>query len=895
MPFGRLIPVTAYRSENMAFMRSVLRVLTSRISNKIVLPYLVVVVCVAVAMTFVTVRLTVGALQERIDNRLIEAGRVTSDALVAIEEQQLTRLRSMVFTQGVAKALSEQDRQTLTTLLRPHWANAQLATLIAFDQSGQSLLAWERPATTDAAQPPVERQIPDLREWWLVQQISAGRSDAFGDKFSAFHEQQFYTAAPVVQSGKVVGGLIVGLPLDQLLNRLQASSQASFTTFYNAKGEAIATTQLVTASGNTPAIPESILAQLRAAQPGVEQHIQSNITLSRREYQIAYSPLQIRRATTGFFSVGLSRQFIIDTWADTRLPLIGLFLILVAAVIGVGVGVSRRITQPLQNLVSTALAVSNGKLQRRASINSHDELGVVAHSFNQMTERLLHLYETSRSLSTSIDIGDILARTNTAIQPFVPGAMTLALLREQHGWRVHPSHHSQESLLRLDQVLIEDNSAITALITSAAEPLVASVASQPLPGIVIPPEFDEICYTALAFQEHTIGLLVCLHDRAGAFDESARMPLAAIASMTATALNNALLYTEIREEGEQRRVILESIADGVIVCDAERTVTLMNPAAEMLLNLHDWPERRYSFAQLPLTLLPVSGASLAARPQYGRYEAHGRVLRVSSTSLATAGEGGAGEVIILHDISDEVALDQAKTNLIAMISHELRTPLTAIQGSVDLLRTGIGGQLSPIQSQLVDTASRQTRAMTGLIDKAIIVTNVETNTLDLDIQPVALASVLDTTIRMLQATAENANVELQVELGSDLPAVLVDKRMLQIALEEVVDNAIKYGGGAPVEISAYTLDDDVIVAIRDEGPGISPQDQQNLFSSLNRGADTLNAAPRGLGLGLVITRELLERQGCAISVQSELGQGSIFSILLPGASRDVTAPAGIAP
>lgn len=233
--------------------------------------------------------------------------------------------------------------------------------------------------------------------------------------------------------------------------------------------------------------------------------------------------------------------------------------------------------------------------------------------------------------------------------------------------------------------------------------------SQPLRGIVIPPEFDAICYPALTFQEHTIGLLACLHDRVEAFDESARMPLTAIASMTATAPNNALLYTGIREEGEQRRVILESIADGVIVCDAERTVTLMNPAAETLLQLHDLQERRYSFTQLPLTLLPASSASPRVRLHQERYEAHGRVLRVTSTSLATPGEDSAGEIIILHDISDEVALDQAKTNLIAMISHELRPPLTASQGSVDFPRTRISGELSAIQAQLVDTASPKRR------------------------------------------------------------------------------------------------------------------------------------------------------------------------------------------
>src|SRR3954463_9045880 len=114
-------------------MRLVLRILTSRISNKIVLPYLLLALCLAVAMVFVAVRLTTGALQDRMDNRLIESGQVTSDGLVAVEDEQIEQLRAMAFTEGVAEALSAGDRARLVALLRPHWANAGLATLIAFD------------------------------------------------------------------------------------------------------------------------------------------------------------------------------------------------------------------------------------------------------------------------------------------------------------------------------------------------------------------------------------------------------------------------------------------------------------------------------------------------------------------------------------------------------------------------------------------------------------------------------------------------------------------------------------------------------------------------------------------------------------------------------------------
>jgi signal transduction histidine kinase len=107
----------------------------------------------------------------------------------------------------------------------------------------------------------------------------------------------------------------------------------------------------------------------------------------------------------------------------------------------------------------------------------------------------------------------------------------------------------------------------------------------------------------------------------------------------------------------------------------------------------------------------------------------------------------------------------------------------------------------------------------------------------------------------------------------------------------VLDNAIKYGNGAPVWITATDQGDGITLAVRDEGPGIAPADLPNLFRRLRRSADSLNAAPRGMGLGLSISRELIERQGGTISVQSELGEGTLFSIFLPGVSDAVQSAA----
>ena len=734
--------------------------------------------------------------------------------------------------------------------------------------------------------------MTDLESWWVVQQIAGGRSDTFGDKYSIFRDAELYTAAPVRQDGRLVGGLMVATPLDLLLERLQSRSQASVTTFYDAGGRAVATTQILAGNSVVPAIPLGTLQQL-VAQRGASDplHIQSMAALNGRDYQFAYSPLKVRRTMNGFFAVGLPRQVIVDTWASERLPLGALALLVIAAVVGVGLVVSWHITRPLSDLVSAARAVAGGELRRRSTIKSRDELGMVARSFNQMTERLLHLYETSRTLSAHTQIGAILDQTSAAVQPLVAGAIALALLEDQDGWRCATGDAAPDTLRALRHTHVADGAAMAALAKHAERPMIAGRAARRLRLLPLPPGYAEVCYMALVVQGRPIGLLLLLHEQPGAFTAAVREPLAAIGSMAATALHNTRLYLEVQSEGNRRRAILESIADAVLVCDAERNVVLMNPSAEALLGVHDWSRRRYHFDQLPLTPVIETSALRVANGQIqARYEINGRVVRSSNAVLSTSAEALAGEVIVLHNITDEVALDQAKTDLIALISHELRTPLTAIQSASDMLRKGIGGQLSPLQIELADTALRQTQRHER-VDRQSDHGGEYRGRLTRDRRlpnrtESGGACGAGRAARRRSCGRGSAQGRLAIR-----SAVGAGGRthMLKVALQQVIDNAIKYGDGAPVQIVARRHAGGVALAVRDHGPGIAAEDLPNLFRPLRRGAGSLNAAPRGMGLGLVIARELIERQGGRISVQSQPGQGSLFSVFLPGASDGVSA------
>ncbi len=874
-------------------MRLLLRIFASRISNKIVLPYLLLALCIGIATTFVTVRMTTGALQDRMDNRLIEAGQVTSDGLVAVEDQQIEQLRAMVFTEGVAEAIASGNTTSLDELLRPHWANAGLSTLVAFDTQGQPLLSWQRAPNARVDDTPQLFGANNLASWWIVQQIIKGNEDPFGDKFSSFRDNRLFTAAPVRKDGQLVGGLMMATPLDALMERLQARSQASVTTFYDAAGRAVATTQILAADSIVPAIPPATLESLAATLKTDEQvHIQNVVQLNGRDYQFAYSPLHLRRAINGYFSVALPRGFIVNTWEVQRIPLGVLAIALLAAVVVVGTAIARHITQPLEDLVHTARAVSNGELARRSTITSRDELGLVARSFNQMTERLLHLYETSRTLSAHNQIGAILSQTNAALQPMVPGVHALVLLEDHDGWRFYTSDDAERTLRSLHHVRVEDGAGVQALVNRADKPTIVEASAKRLQRLALPPTVAEVCYIALMVQGQCIGLLLLLHEQRGYFTPSALEPIMALSTMTATSLHNTRLYLEVLEEGSRRRAILESIADGVLVCDSRRNVVLMNPAAEELLGVRDWKRRRYHFNDLPLApIVDTNGLLTAGEQIQARYETRGQIVRASNAIIASPTQAVSGEVIVLHNISAEAALDQAKTDLIALISHELRTPLTAIQSASDMLRKGIGGALTPLQHELAETALRQTHAMSALIDKAIMVAHIENGTLDIDAYPTGLELVVTSGLQPMRDAAAAAAVELQIDMPAHLPLVQIDARLVKVALQQLVDNALKYAGGAPVRIAARPHGSGVALTVRDFGPGIPTEDQTHLYRRLHRGAGSLNNAPRGMGLGLVITRELIERQGGTVSVQSQLGQGSQFTLFLPGVNDAAHAKA----
>lgn len=231
-------------------------------------------------------------------------------------------------------------------------------------------------------------------------------------------------------------------------------------------------------------------------------------------------------------------------------------------------------------------------------------------------------------------------------------------------------------------------------------------------------------------------------------------------------------------------------------------------------------------------------------------------------------------------------LDKLKDDFMATVSHEIRTPLTSIRSFSEILRDNPdldAGQREEFVTILVQESERLTRLVNDILDLA----KMEAGKTDWQIMRVPLEPVLR---QGLQATsglfAKQPAIRLVVDLAPNLPDVDVDPDRLIQVIVNLVSNAVKFCNQADglVEVRAQREDDHVRVDIRDNGPGIQEEDQQLIFERFTQAGSVLTEKPKGTGLGLPISRQILERFGGRISVASRPGQGATFSIVLPVAA-----------
>ncbi|HSJ52631.1 MAG TPA: response regulator, partial [Anaerolineae bacterium] len=229
----------------------------------------------------------------------------------------------------------------------------------------------------------------------------------------------------------------------------------------------------------------------------------------------------------------------------------------------------------------------------------------------------------------------------------------------------------------------------------------------------------------------------------------------------------------------------------------------------------------------------------------------------------------------------EAEVDRMKSDFVSIVSHELRTPLTAIKGYLDLILMGAAGPVSKQQGSFLEIARSNTVRLHVLVSDLLDLSRIESGKVDLDVQVVSIPQIVEQVSRTLQKEFADRGMTLARDVPEDLPEIFGDPGRITQILTNLLSNAYKYTREGGATVRARVVDGFLRVDVVDTGVGISPQDQARLFTRFFRAEDDLVRQQTGTGLGLNITRSLVEMHGGEIQVASEPGKGSTFSFTLP--------------
>jgi PAS domain S-box-containing protein len=381
--------------------------------------------------------------------------------------------------------------------------------------------------------------------------------------------------------------------------------------------------------------------------------------------------------------------------------------------------------------------------------------------------------------------------------------------------------------------------------------------------------------------------------------------------------------TLLRESEARLRLIIDTALDAVIVMDAQSCILTWNPQATAMFG---WSQDEAVGRSLTDTIIPLQyreahvcgvqrflalgeGPVLNTRIEITALHRDGHEFPVE-LAVAPAPAGGGQHTFSafirditarkraeeeLHQAKDaaEVA-SQAKSEFLANMSHELRTPLNAIIGFSEVLLEKMFGELNTRQEDYLRDVLGSGQHLLSLINDILDLAKVEAGKMELELSIFDLRQVLEGSLVMVKERAQTHGVRLGLDIDPALSSLLGDERKVKQILFNLLSNAVKFTPkGGQVGIRAQMVDHAVEVAVWDTGVGIAPEDQQHIFAAFQQVQQARAGKSEGTGLGLTLTRQMIELHGGRIWVDSTPGQGSTFTFTLPltGVAADPELPA----
>ncbi len=578
------------------------------------------------------------------------------------------------------------------------------------------------------------------------------------------------------------------------------------------------------------------------------------------------------------------------------LGIIGPLALLLLAVSGVFyaliASLGRDITQPIAEMGQASKAIAGGGgLERPVRPRREDEIGQLSLAFSQMQRSLRRrldelslLLNVSNDVSATIHIDEGMSAVLQGVLRGTGAAAARAIVRNPNAPAplIFAEGPAADDLSNLDRPVLLRLRATDELAYSSTGEIeagleVESGAAAALFALPLRPGGD--------FQ----GVLYVAYRQPHYFDRDERNLLRTLAGQATVLVQNAHLFSAA--EGGRRRLaaILASTTNGVIVTDQTDRVLLINPAAERAFGV-----RASTVVGRPV--VDVLGAAepsgtLARRLSLGlsaaggsaadgkvAIEAGGRDFLAGISTVYSHEGQTMGRVAVLQDVSDIRELERMKSDFIAGISHDLLSPLTYMHNYAAMLPVIDNPELErEYAEKILGGIDRMKQLVNDLLELARIEAG-----LNLQFDRVQVGDLLTEVAQEYASPAHVRGVRLEVECAPDLPPVVADPLLLRRAVTNLVTNGLKYApNSGPLTLRAEVEDGEVVVSVRDRGPGIAPADLDHLFEKFYRGyPPTAERAP-GSGLGLAIVKSVADHHGGRVWCESAPGEGSTFYLALP--------------
>ncbi len=346
------------------------------------------------------------------------------------------------------------------------------------------------------------------------------------------------------------------------------------------------------------------------------------------------------------------------------------------------------------------------------------------------------------------------------------------------------------------------------------------------------------------------------------------------------------MMERLAQESSRREAILGSMVEGVLAVEHNLRITFYNdafaqavqartPAQDGLSMLH--MVRDPALREL-LSRVIASGA--AARERMSLMNAKGRIFEVQAAPLA--GPDGVGAIATFHDITELERLERVRKDFVANISHELRTPLAAIHGYVETL---LEGALEDPENnrKFLEIIAAHTERISNLASDLMTLSEIEAERFPVLTERISAVELAESALEMVAARANQCSVHAFLNVADDA-YVMGPRSRLERAISNLLLNAINYNHpGGEVRLDVRLMDATARISVTDTGIGIAPQDLRRIFERFYRVDKGRSRETGGTGLGLSIVRNTVERVGGSVVVDSQLGKGSVFTLVFPAA------------